>query len=126
MTSFIAVRDLIEERCGLRFDNSQRGSLSASVSLRMQQLGLDSEAEYVERLRGEAPRMVEIVVEYSAGRTAAWTDIPPLTGTDEELAQQLLRYDGLVDYVMVWLEPNDLSGIERFAKTLQRVRNTAP
>ena len=59
MTSFIAVRDLIEERCGLRFDNSQRGSLSASVSLRMQQLGLDSEAEYVERLRGEAPRMVE-------------------------------------------------------------------
>ncbi len=59
MTSFIAVRDLIEERCGLRFDDSQRVSLSASVSLRMQQLELDSEDEYVERLRGEAPRMVE-------------------------------------------------------------------
>src|SRR6185503_16999919 len=37
----------------------QRASLSASVSLRMQQLGLDSEDEYVERLRGETPRLVE-------------------------------------------------------------------
>ena len=59
MTSFIAVRDLIEERCGLRFDDSQRASLSASVSLRMEQLGIDNEDEYVERLRGETPRLVE-------------------------------------------------------------------
>ncbi len=59
MISFIAVRDLIEERCGLRFDDSQRASLSASVSARMQQLGLDSEDEYLDRLRGAAPRMVE-------------------------------------------------------------------
>jgi chemotaxis protein methyltransferase CheR len=59
LISFAAVRDLIEERCGLRFDDSQRASLSASVSTRMQQLGLVSEDEYVDRLRGAAPRMME-------------------------------------------------------------------
>ena len=57
--SFIAVRDLIEKRCGLRFDDSQRASLSASVSARMQQLGLDCEDEYFDRLRGATARMVE-------------------------------------------------------------------
>ena len=59
LASFTAVRDLIEERCGLRFDDSQRASLSASVAARMQQLGLVREDEYFERLRGAAPRIVE-------------------------------------------------------------------
>ena len=53
------MRDLIESRCGLRFDDSHRVSLSASVAARMQQLGLVCEDEYFNRLRGEAPRMVE-------------------------------------------------------------------
>jgi chemotaxis protein methyltransferase CheR len=57
--TFAAVRDLIEERCGLRFDDSQRASLSASVSARMQQLGVASQDEYVDRLRGDASRLVE-------------------------------------------------------------------
>ena len=59
LASFAAVRDLIEERCGLRFDDSQRASLSASVEARMQQLGLVSEDEYFARLRGAAPSLVE-------------------------------------------------------------------
>ena len=59
LASFAAVRDLIEERCGLRFDDSQRGSLSASVSARMEELGLVSEEEYLDRLRGAVPSLVE-------------------------------------------------------------------
>jgi chemotaxis protein methyltransferase CheR len=56
---FAAVRDLIEERCGLRFDDSQRSSLSASVAARMHQLSLMREDEYLARLRGAAPSLVE-------------------------------------------------------------------
>ena len=53
------MRDLIEARCGLRFDDSQRASVSTAIAARMQLLGLTREAEYVDRLRGEAPRFVE-------------------------------------------------------------------
>ncbi|HUP40122.1 MAG TPA: CheR family methyltransferase [Vicinamibacterales bacterium] len=59
LASFAAVRDLIEERCGLRFDDTQRASLSSSVSARMQQLALSGEEEYLSRLRGAAPTLVE-------------------------------------------------------------------
>jgi chemotaxis protein methyltransferase CheR len=53
------VRDLIESRCGLRFDDSQRGSLSSSVAARMELLGLVNEDEYLDRLRGAVPTLVE-------------------------------------------------------------------
>ena len=53
------MRDLIEQRCGLRFDDSQRASLSASVAARMQQLGIVREAEYLKRLGGGASTIVE-------------------------------------------------------------------
>ncbi|MEO5741689.1 MAG: CheR family methyltransferase [Vicinamibacterales bacterium] len=59
LASFSVVRDLIEERCGLRFDDSQRVSLSASIAARMQQLGLVRDDEYFDRLRGAAPSIVE-------------------------------------------------------------------
>ena len=59
LNAFAAVRDLIEERCGLRFDDSQRTSLAASVAARMEQLGLRREDEYLDRLRGDAPTRVE-------------------------------------------------------------------
>ncbi len=47
---FVRFRDLIEERCGLHFDESQRTSLSASLRARMQQLGLDQIDDYYEVL----------------------------------------------------------------------------
>ena len=49
---FVRFRDLIEERCGLHFDESQRTSLSASLRARMQQLGLDADRRL---LRGALP-----------------------------------------------------------------------
>jgi chemotaxis protein methyltransferase CheR len=51
LTSLDAVRDLIETRCGLRFDDSQRSSLSSAVAARMQQLDLQCPAEYLARLK---------------------------------------------------------------------------
>ena len=51
LEQFIRFRDLIENRCGLHFDESQRASLSASLRARMQQLGLDRIDDYYDRLR---------------------------------------------------------------------------
>ncbi len=56
---FVRFRDLIEERCGLHFDESQRASLSASVKARMQQLGLVKIDDYYERLRGKVAHLME-------------------------------------------------------------------
>jgi chemotaxis protein methyltransferase CheR len=50
MDHFLQFRDLIEERCGLHFDESQRGSLTASLSTRMQQLGLQRLENYYDLL----------------------------------------------------------------------------
>jgi chemotaxis protein methyltransferase CheR len=49
---FVRFRDLIEERCGIHFDESQRTSLSASLRARMQQLGLARIDDYYDRLSG--------------------------------------------------------------------------
>ena len=50
MDHFLQFRDLIEERCGLHFDESQRASLTASLSARMQQLGLERMEDYYDHL----------------------------------------------------------------------------
>jgi len=47
---FVRFRDLIEERCGLHFDESQRTSLSASLRARMEQLGLARIDDYYDLL----------------------------------------------------------------------------
>jgi chemotaxis protein methyltransferase CheR len=47
---FVRFRDLIEERCGLHFDESQRTSLSASLRARMHQLGLTRIDDYYDLL----------------------------------------------------------------------------
>lgn len=47
---FVRFRDLIEERCGLHFDESQRTSLSASLRARMEQLGLGRIDDYYDLL----------------------------------------------------------------------------
>ena len=48
------LRELIEERCGLHFDLSQRTSFAMAVHARMQDLQLDTVDEYLLRLRHEA------------------------------------------------------------------------
>lgn len=51
MDHFLQFRDLIEERCGLHFDESQRASLGASLTARMQQLGIKRMEDYYAHLR---------------------------------------------------------------------------
>ena len=46
MDYFLCFRELIEDRCGLHFDESQRASLLASLSARMEQLGLEQIDDY--------------------------------------------------------------------------------
>jgi chemotaxis protein methyltransferase CheR len=50
LAQFVRFRDLIEERCGLHFDKSQRTSLSASLGVRMRQLGIDQIDDYYDLL----------------------------------------------------------------------------
>jgi chemotaxis protein methyltransferase CheR len=50
LEQFVRFRDLIEERCGLHFDESQRTSLSASLGVRLQQLGIDQIDDYYDLL----------------------------------------------------------------------------
>lgn len=48
---FQRFRDLIEKRCGVHFDASQRASLDASLRARMEQLGLARIDDYHDQLR---------------------------------------------------------------------------
>jgi len=50
LRQFVRFRDLIEERCGLHFAESQRTSLSASLRARMQQLGIERIDDYYDLL----------------------------------------------------------------------------
>jgi chemotaxis protein methyltransferase CheR len=59
MDHFEAFRDLIEERSGLHFDESQRASLLASVGARMVHLAVTDLGEYYERLRSRPVATVD-------------------------------------------------------------------
>jgi chemotaxis protein methyltransferase CheR len=50
---FARFRDLVEDRCGLHFDESRRTSLHASLGTRMQQLRLDHLDDYYRHLRAQ-------------------------------------------------------------------------
>jgi alkanesulfonate monooxygenase SsuD/methylene tetrahydromethanopterin reductase-like flavin-dependent oxidoreductase (luciferase family) len=68
-------------------------------------------------------RMTEVLVEYPGGRSSTWTDIPPVTGTAREIAAHLRTYADLgVEYVHLWIEPNNLAGIEQFAPVIDYLR----
>jgi alkanesulfonate monooxygenase SsuD/methylene tetrahydromethanopterin reductase-like flavin-dependent oxidoreductase (luciferase family) len=67
-------------------------------------------------------RWAEVTVELPSGRgrTRAWTEMPPVTGTADQIAHELRAYaQHGIDAVNVWIEPNDLSGIEQFVPVLQ-------
>jgi alkanesulfonate monooxygenase SsuD/methylene tetrahydromethanopterin reductase-like flavin-dependent oxidoreductase (luciferase family) len=67
-------------------------------------------------------RWAEVTIELPAGRgrTRTWTDMPPVTGTPAEIARELRAYaEHGIDALNLWIEPNDLSGIEQFAPVLE-------
>lgn len=50
---FARLQALIEDRCGIHFDESRRVSMYASLRARMERLGLDRIDDYYERLRAQ-------------------------------------------------------------------------
>lgn len=60
--------------------------------------------------------------EEAGGATLAphWDQFPALRGTPEEMAAELRRYaDQGIQHIQLWLEPNTLDSIERFAPVLE-------
>ncbi|MEO6349899.1 MAG: LLM class flavin-dependent oxidoreductase [Candidatus Limnocylindrales bacterium] len=85
--------------------------------------GLDAACRAGGRDPRSLGRMAEVLVEYAPGRSAAWTDNLPFTGSPAEIAERLLEYARLgIEYLMVWVEPNDVSGIEQLAEVLPLLR----
>lgn len=65
-------------------------------------------------------RMAEILVEFPGGRASTWTDKPPISGSPEEMAARLQEYIDLgFEYLHLWIEPNNVTGIEQFAPVLE-------
>jgi chemotaxis protein methyltransferase CheR len=51
--------DLIEDRCGLHFNDGQRAALSAAIRTRMEQLGMERIEDYYDQLRVHASSATE-------------------------------------------------------------------
>ncbi len=68
-------------------------------------------------------RLAEVLIEFEPGRTAAWTESKPVTGSPTQIAEMLQSVSELgVTMINVWLEPNNLAGIEQFALVLEELR----
>jgi alkanesulfonate monooxygenase SsuD/methylene tetrahydromethanopterin reductase-like flavin-dependent oxidoreductase (luciferase family) len=79
--------------------------------------------ERVGRDPAEIERMTEVLVGYPGGQPEIWTEMTPISGTPEEIADALRARQALgFDYLHVWIEPNSLAGIEQFAPVLELLR----
>jgi alkanesulfonate monooxygenase SsuD/methylene tetrahydromethanopterin reductase-like flavin-dependent oxidoreductase (luciferase family) len=84
---------------------------------------VDAACEAAGRDPATLQRMAEILVSFPDGRAETWTDMPPISGSTEEMAASLQEYIDLgFDYLNLWIEPNDISGIERFAPVIEALR----
>ena len=67
--------------------------------------------------------MSEVLVQFRDGRADTWSETTPILGTIEEIARQRLIFQTAgFSHVMVWSEPNDISGIDRFAPVMNALR----
>jgi alkanesulfonate monooxygenase SsuD/methylene tetrahydromethanopterin reductase-like flavin-dependent oxidoreductase (luciferase family) len=72
-------------------------------------------------------RMVDAIVELpiGAGRTAAWSQYPPITGGPEEIAAVFRGYAAAgVTHAIIWIEPNTVAGLEAFAPVIEVLRGS--
>jgi alkanesulfonate monooxygenase SsuD/methylene tetrahydromethanopterin reductase-like flavin-dependent oxidoreductase (luciferase family) len=68
-------------------------------------------------------RMAEVAVGFPGGRAETWTDKPPISGTPDDIAAELHAFVGLgFDYLLIWPEPNDITGIARLAPVVEALR----
>ncbi len=77
---------------------------------------------------GRAPetvkRMAEAVVRSPGGAPSSWWEGHTVEGDSDAIAEQLQGFaDAGADYLMLWIEPNSVAGIEALASTVQMVKS---
>ena len=84
---------------------------------------LTAACETVGRDPAEIQRIAEVLVGYPGGQPQVWTEMQPISGAPEEIAAALRARAALgFDYLHVWIEPNNLAGLEQFAPVLELLR----
>ena len=104
---FIFLRDLIEKRCGLHFDVSHRGSLSASLKARMDILGISSVDEYCDRLSRDVPSAPDtesrhLINLVTVTETCFFRDAGQFRALREQLLPSILATPGRSPVVRIW------------------------
>ncbi|MEZ4569233.1 MAG: LLM class flavin-dependent oxidoreductase [Thermomicrobiales bacterium] len=65
-------------------------------------------------------KMAEAVVRSPGGEPSSWWDGYTVEGSTESIAEELRAFaDAGADYLMLWIEPNSVSGIESLAEAVQ-------
>jgi alkanesulfonate monooxygenase SsuD/methylene tetrahydromethanopterin reductase-like flavin-dependent oxidoreductase (luciferase family) len=87
---------------------------------------VDADCEVAGRDPASLARMADVFVELPIGadRTAAWTDIAPISGTTEEIAATFRAIaEAGITHAMIWIEPNNVAGLEAFAPVIAALRD---
>lgn len=104
---------------GLETGNTLDGVLAA-------QARVDADCRAAGRDPASLARMADVFVELpiGAGRTAAWTEIAPITGSPEAIAATFRSFaEAGITHAMIWIEPNNVAGLEAFAPVIAALRN---
>jgi alkanesulfonate monooxygenase SsuD/methylene tetrahydromethanopterin reductase-like flavin-dependent oxidoreductase (luciferase family) len=84
---------------------------------------LDAVCADIGREPASIGRMAEAVVQLPGGPEPEWMDGHVTRGTLDEIAAELSQYcEQGAGQLMVWIEPNSVEGIERFAPILKRLK----
>lgn len=85
---------------------------------------VDQALRAVGRDPGEVVKSVALMVQLpdGAGRLmGAEAEVPPITGTTAEIADQILRFSSLIDHVQLVVDPINLDSIEALAPVVEKV-----
>jgi alkanesulfonate monooxygenase SsuD/methylene tetrahydromethanopterin reductase-like flavin-dependent oxidoreductase (luciferase family) len=65
-------------------------------------------------------KMVEVVVRAPEGPPSMWWDGYTVEGTSESIAEELVQFrEAGADQIMIWIEPNNIEGIEALADAVR-------
>ncbi|HYI15920.1 MAG TPA: LLM class flavin-dependent oxidoreductase [Thermomicrobiales bacterium] len=104
---------------GLETGNTLDGIVAA-------QARVDADCREAGRDPASLARMADVFVELpiGAGRTAAWTEIAPISSTTDEIAAALRSFEEAgITHAMIWIEPNNIAGLEAFAPVIATLRD---
>jgi alkanesulfonate monooxygenase SsuD/methylene tetrahydromethanopterin reductase-like flavin-dependent oxidoreductase (luciferase family) len=104
---------------GLETHNTLEGIIAA-------QARVDADCREQGRDPASLARLADVFVELpiGAGRTAAWTEIAPISGSTDEIAATFRAMAGAgITHAMIWIEPNTVEGLEAFAPVIEALRS---